>query len=94
MKLATYTTGTQSKLGIVHSNDEKIFDVQAAAKRSGADGSYFGSMLSLIDAGEAALDEAHRLFDAASTDEQLSTSLSSIHLQSPLPDPRHMRDGM
>jgi 2-keto-4-pentenoate hydratase/2-oxohepta-3-ene-1,7-dioic acid hydratase in catechol pathway len=94
MKLATYRTGNQIKLGIVHSNDDKIFDVQAAAKRAGADHSCFETMLSLIDAGDEALDEAQRLFDAASGDEQLSKSLSGIQLKAPLPEPRQMRDGM
>lgn len=94
MKLATYRSDGREKIGIVHSGDGRLFDVAAAADRDGRAAKSFGSMLQLIDAGEAALDEARALFERHKSDEGLSQSMSGVELLAPVPEPRQMRDGM
>jgi hypothetical protein len=54
VKLATFRADGQDKVGIVHANDTKLFDLAAAAARD-RNNPAFTSMLALIDAGEAAL---------------------------------------
>jgi 2-keto-4-pentenoate hydratase/2-oxohepta-3-ene-1,7-dioic acid hydratase in catechol pathway len=51
-------------------------------------------MLSLIDAGDAALDTARKAFDAHGKDETLSVDVATADILAPLPEPRQMRDGM
>ncbi len=94
MKLATYQTKDGHRVGLVHSRDSRVFDLAAAAHRLGDDNSAFKSMLSLIDAGPAALDIARKAFEAHGQDENLSTTVASSEILSPLPEPRQMRDGM
>ena len=51
MKLATYRAQGQDKIGIVHGRDNaEIFDLAAAAARSGRTEPAFASMLTMIDA--------------------------------------------
>ena len=38
MKLATYRKNGAERVGIVHANDTKVFDLATAAERSGAAG--------------------------------------------------------
>jgi 2-keto-4-pentenoate hydratase/2-oxohepta-3-ene-1,7-dioic acid hydratase in catechol pathway len=94
MKLATYKSGGQEKVGIVHSGDDKLFDLAAAASRNGAANPAFASMLALIDAGEGALEQASAVFDKHGKDETLSVSLAAAEILAPIPEPRQMRDGM
>lgn len=94
MKLATYRHGGREKIGHVHADDRKVFDLAAAADRAGSPVPAFGSMLQLIDAGEAALDQARSLFDRQQADESLSQAVSGVELLAPVPEPRQMRDGM
>ena len=63
MKLATFKSGGQEKIGIVHTGDTLLFDLAAAANRSGSANPAFASMLTLIDAGDAALEHAAGVFD-------------------------------
>ena len=63
MKLATFKSGGQDKIGIVHGGDTRIFDLAAAAARSGSANPAFASMLALIDAGDAALEAAAAAFE-------------------------------
>src|SRR5438552_2003893 len=63
VKLATFKSGGQEKIGIVHTGDTLLFDLAAAANRSGSANAAFASMLTLIDAGDAALEQAARIFD-------------------------------
>ena len=70
MKLATFRSSGQEKIGLVHSNDLRLFDLAAAAARDGANPA-FASMLALIDAGPAALDQARAAFDKSGKDESL-----------------------
>jgi 2-keto-4-pentenoate hydratase/2-oxohepta-3-ene-1,7-dioic acid hydratase in catechol pathway len=95
MKLATFRSGGQDKVGIVHGNDGKLFDLAAAASRNGANPA-FASMLQLIDAGPAALDAARNLFDKEGSDASLSVAVAGAEIQilAPVPEPRQCRDGM
>lgn len=93
MKLATYSAGGQQKVGLVHSNDSKLFDLGAAAGRNGSNPA-FASMLSLIDAGEVALDTARVLFEKHGNDESLSVAVAGADILAPVPEPRQCRDGM
>jgi 2-keto-4-pentenoate hydratase/2-oxohepta-3-ene-1,7-dioic acid hydratase in catechol pathway len=93
VKLATYRTAGHDKVGLVHSHDSGLFDIAAAAAREGGNPA-FVSMLSLIDAGDAALDAARVLFERHGSDSTLSVAVSGSDILAPLPEPRQMRDGM
>src|SRR5258708_39598203 len=80
MKLATYQTKDGPRVGVVHSKDNRILDLAAAAARLGGDISPFKSMLSLIDAGDAALDTARNAFDAHGKDEALSVDVANADI--------------
>lgn len=94
MKLATFRSDAQDKIGLVHAGDAKIFDLAAASARVGQGNAAFTSMLALIDAGEGALDQARTLFDKHAADQSLSVDLAAVELLAPLPEPRQMRDAM
>lgn len=94
MKLATCRSAGREFVALVHTNDGMLFDLDAAATRSGKAGATFGSMLKLIDAGGRALDEARELFCRHSDAPDLSTSIAHSEILAPLPEPRQMRDGM
>ena len=94
MKLATFRSAGQDRIGIVHSNDDRIFDIAAAAARDGQDLQAFASMLALIDAGPRALEQAAGLFEKYGADPALSSAASAVDLLAPVPEPRQMRDGM
>ena len=94
MKLATYKPGGQEKIGIVHTGDTLLFDLAAAANRGGSANPAFASMLTLIDAGEGALEKAAKLFDQHGKDETLSVKTDGAEILAPVPEPRQMRDGM
>jgi 2-keto-4-pentenoate hydratase/2-oxohepta-3-ene-1,7-dioic acid hydratase in catechol pathway len=94
MKLTTYQSQNGQRVGLVHSQDSRLFDLAAAVQRLGGDNSSFKSMLSLIDAGDAALDTARKAFDAHGKDETLSVDVAKAEILAPVPEPRQMRDGM
>ncbi|MGO4716199.1 fumarylacetoacetate hydrolase family protein [Bradyrhizobium sp. 2TAF24] len=94
MKLATYRVGGAERVGLVHDNDTRIFDLAAAALRAGKANSAFQSMLSLIDAGPAALDGAREILARHGQDADLSVAVAAVELLAPVPEPRQMRDGM
>ncbi|MDI6025048.1 fumarylacetoacetate hydrolase family protein [Corticibacterium sp. UT-5YL-CI-8] len=95
MKLATYQTeGGARRIGIVHDNNMRLFDLAEAARHAGRDVPAFASMLDLIDGGAAALKQASELFEAHKEVAELSGAISDLTLLSPLPEPRQMRDGM
>jgi 2-keto-4-pentenoate hydratase/2-oxohepta-3-ene-1,7-dioic acid hydratase in catechol pathway len=94
VKLATYRSGGREKIGLVHGNDTQLFDLAAASERSGQGNPVFASMLALIDAGPAALEQARKLFDRDGRDETLSEKVSAADILAPIPEPRQMRDGM
>src|SRR5205814_5215243 len=94
VKLATFKSGGQEKIGIVHTGDTLLFDLAAAANRSGSANAAFASMLTLIDAGDAALEQAAGVFDKHGKDESLSIKTETAEILAPIPEPRQMRDGM
>lgn len=94
MKLATYRTGGAERVGIVHVNDVRVFDLAAAAERAGRANPAFASMLSLIDGGERALDAARDVFAKSGGDADLSSDVSAVEILAPVPEPRQMRDAM
>jgi 2-keto-4-pentenoate hydratase/2-oxohepta-3-ene-1,7-dioic acid hydratase in catechol pathway len=94
MKLATFKSGGQERVGIVHSGDNSLFDVAAAASRSGSANPAFASMLDLIDAGPRALEQAAAVFDKHGSDAALSVAVGDVEILAPVPEPRQMRDGM
>ena len=94
MKLATYRSNGKERIAVVHGGDHSLFDLSASARRSGAASTVFDSMLSLIDGGDAALDQARELFEKHGRDPDLSLSVAQTEILAPLPEPRQMRDGM
>jgi 2-keto-4-pentenoate hydratase/2-oxohepta-3-ene-1,7-dioic acid hydratase in catechol pathway len=94
VKLATFKSGGQDKIGIVHKGDTLLFDVAAAAQRGGNANPAFASMLALIDAGDAALEQAAKTFHQHGGDESLSVPVDTAEILAPIPEPRQMRDGM
>ena len=94
MKLATFKSAGQEKIGIVHSNDSQIFELATAAGRDGQGNPAFASMLALIDAGHRALDQAAALFEKHGNDAALSAPVGGLDILAPVPEPRQMRDGM
>ncbi|MGP8120406.1 MAG: fumarylacetoacetate hydrolase family protein [Xanthobacteraceae bacterium] len=94
MKLATYRSQGVERVGLVHQADAQVFDVAAAADRAGQSNSDFKSMLSLIDAGPAALDAAGNLFARYGKEEDLSAAVAAVEILAPVPEPRQMRDAM
>ncbi len=94
MKLATFRSGGREKIGLVHSSDSRLFDLAKASDRDGQGNPAFASMLQLIDAGPAALDQARTLFDKSGKDESLSENVAGAQILAPIPEPRQMRDGM
>ena len=94
MKLATFKSGGQEKIGIVHSGDSRLFDLASAASRDGSANPAFASMLALIDAGPRALEQAATVFDKHGKDDALSSPVNNADILAPVPEPRQMRDGM
>lgn len=93
-KFATYKNGKAELVGIVYDNNLRVFDLKAAAERSGVSAKPFNKMLDLIDGGEGAIDLAARLFDDRAQEEGLSTTLAEVELMAPVPRPRQIRDCM
>jgi 2-keto-4-pentenoate hydratase/2-oxohepta-3-ene-1,7-dioic acid hydratase in catechol pathway len=94
LKLATFRLNGINRIAIVHDRNQKLFDLAKAAERDGDRDPVFASMTSLIDAGDAALDRASRLFDRRSSEADLSLDMAKVQLLAPVPEPRQMRDGM
>lgn len=94
MKLATFVSKGSERVGLVHDNDTKLFDLGAAARRAEINETRFASMIALIDAGDVAVDSATDLFSRLGKDQDLSVELPAVELLAPLPEPRQMRDSM
>src|SRR5258707_9879455 len=90
VKLATFRSGGREKIGLVHGNDSRLFDLATAADRDGKGTPAFASMLALIDAGPAALDQARAVFDKSGKDETLSVEVAAVEILAPIPEPRQM----
>ena len=93
MKLATFVRDGRPRVGIVHGDNDLIFDLTTSAVKERIDEPTFRSMLDLIDAGPRAIEQATRLFESLSPDPSVSVPLSSVRLLAPLA-PRQMRDAM
>ncbi|MCX4091431.1 fumarylacetoacetate hydrolase family protein [Nocardia sp. alder85J] len=86
MKFVTFTRGGEARLG-VHRDADEILDLTG---RSGGD-PVFGSLLSLIDGGPAALAQARKWADDTATDHTSSEYLchtADVTLLAPIPRPR------
>jgi 2-keto-4-pentenoate hydratase/2-oxohepta-3-ene-1,7-dioic acid hydratase in catechol pathway len=94
MKLATFRADGRERVGLVHSGDLRLFDLATASDRAGHNDPALTSMLALIDAGPAALDQIRSLFEARGADPTLSIDVAMAEILAPLPEPRQMRDGM
>jgi 2-keto-4-pentenoate hydratase/2-oxohepta-3-ene-1,7-dioic acid hydratase in catechol pathway len=94
VKLATFVSGGLQRVGLVHADDRKLFDLAKAAERDGVPDPAFSSMLSLIDGGDGALERAELLFLRGGREDDLSVDVNETKLLAPVPVPRQMRDGM
>jgi 2-keto-4-pentenoate hydratase/2-oxohepta-3-ene-1,7-dioic acid hydratase in catechol pathway len=88
VKLVTFRSGDSQKIGVATNSGACIFDLTSASRGD----KRFESMLALIDAGKAGLDEAQRLFSGRGTDPEFLLPAQSVTLLAPLPKPRQMRD--
>src|SRR6266851_5366349 len=94
VKFAAFRSGGREQIGLAHCNESRLFDLATAADRDGKCNPAFASMLSLIDAGPSARDQARALFDDSGKDETLSVEVAGAEILAPIPEPRQMRDGM
>jgi 2-keto-4-pentenoate hydratase/2-oxohepta-3-ene-1,7-dioic acid hydratase in catechol pathway len=94
LKLATFRRDRGERIGVVHADDTRVFDLTAAAEREGARNLAFASMLTLIDADDAGLTVARELFARRGGESDLSYTLAEVDLLAPLTQPRQMRDCM
>ena len=88
MKLATYAGAHGQRVGAVV--DDEIYDVAACMRAAGeGDSALAADMLTLLGAGEGALDAARSAVAQAqeSADPALSRILSEVTLSAPLPCP-------
>jgi 2-keto-4-pentenoate hydratase/2-oxohepta-3-ene-1,7-dioic acid hydratase in catechol pathway len=92
MKLATFEGVGGTAVGIVLGNDDKLFNLTAAAARIDKSHQTFASVLNLIDAGPVGLEQARRLFERGSEDPDFTVALNECKLLAPMPEPRQMRD--
>jgi 2,4-didehydro-3-deoxy-L-rhamnonate hydrolase len=98
MKLATFKTAGQERLGAIVAGDTVVVDLaraeQALArseKRKAHD--FFGDMLSLLEAGSKGLSAAKKAAQAAAAklgkpDGKTSFALARVKLRAPVPNPR------
>lgn len=85
MKLVTFETkGGARHIGAMCADGRTVADFTAARP----DAPHFRDMLSLIDGGEAALEEARALTERGAS----GMPLDSVRLLAPVPEPRQMRD--
>ena len=83
MKLVTFDTNGARHIGAMLPDGNTIADFTAASPAP-----HFRDMLSLIDGGAAALDEARALVASP----KASAALAAVKLLAPVPEPRQMRD--
>lgn len=94
MRLVTYRTNGEQRIGAFVNDDRSIVDFAAfAAKADGSAPEWSRDMLALIDGGDAALDAARSLVDKAlggTFGELVDTD--TVELMAPVPVPRQIRD--
>jgi len=91
MKLASFQRANRMRIGIV-SEDQRVFDLQAAAEQDKGAAAQFASMQTLIESGERGLDNARYLHARFAADPGFSYKLSDVELLPPLPRPTLIRD--
>jgi 2-keto-4-pentenoate hydratase/2-oxohepta-3-ene-1,7-dioic acid hydratase in catechol pathway len=84
MKLVTFETNGVRHIGSLLADGSTISDFTAAKPAA----AHFRDMLSLIDGGASALDEANSLSQKPAA----TAKLSDVRLLAPVPEPRQMRD--
>jgi 2-keto-4-pentenoate hydratase/2-oxohepta-3-ene-1,7-dioic acid hydratase in catechol pathway len=90
MKLITHDRNGIARAAAMVGSDEAV-DLLALAERAGLPrAADFGSMLSLIRAGDAALDDARRLVQGATAADR--QPMAGLRLLAPLPLPEQIRD--
>jgi 2-keto-4-pentenoate hydratase/2-oxohepta-3-ene-1,7-dioic acid hydratase in catechol pathway len=94
MKFGTYRRNGRERVGVLDRTGEHLLDLAAAATRSGSADPAFETMLSLVDAGDAAIERARDLLTRFCSDDDLLVKCDACDLLAPLPEPRQMRDGM
>jgi 2-keto-4-pentenoate hydratase/2-oxohepta-3-ene-1,7-dioic acid hydratase in catechol pathway len=92
MKLATYRAASEERIGVVNTDTGQILDLAAAASAAGRSSAAFTSMLDLIEAGPAALNQARELNERYGGMKDFRVSLSQVTLLAPVPVPPQMRD--
>ena len=87
MKLVTYETDGQLRLGAVY--EDRVADLAALAS---GDARSFGSMRAFLNAGDAGIREARLLLDRAVADGRAGgwPALRAVRLKAPIPDPGSM----
>ncbi|REJ93439.1 MAG: fumarylacetoacetate hydrolase family protein [Planctomycetota bacterium] len=96
MKLVTYIrpAGGPPRVGAIDSRLEAVIDLAAAAERFEQPTGAFTDMLTLLEQGPAALEEARNILERAERDAPagLMDELSTVTLLAPVPRPRSIRD--
>ncbi|MBV9631092.1 MAG: fumarylacetoacetate hydrolase family protein [Xanthobacteraceae bacterium] len=95
MRLVTFNQVDRgARVGALVDGDRSIVDLQLAAERSERPAQNFRTMLTLIDGGERALDDARALLDRVTRDgiEDAVVPREEAALLAPVPVPRQMRD--
>jgi 2-keto-4-pentenoate hydratase/2-oxohepta-3-ene-1,7-dioic acid hydratase in catechol pathway len=90
VRLATFEDSSAAKLGAVIDGDETVIDLRAAQESRGDPDPALESMLSLIEAGDSALELAGELVETAPAESRLPRS--DVRLLAPLPRPSQIRD--
>ncbi|MDR8726369.1 fumarylacetoacetate hydrolase family protein [Burkholderia pseudomultivorans] len=94
MKLATYQiNGAGARIGALTADGTSVIDLRQACRESvGVDHPAFGDMLSLMRAGQSALDIARSVVESAPRDAPYLHALGGIRLLAPVPVPEQIRD--
>ncbi|MEW5423458.1 fumarylacetoacetate hydrolase family protein [Amorphus sp. 3PC139-8] len=91
MKFVTFDTASKAaRPGAVVNDGAHILDLRRAAELSGASAPGFGSLLELIQAGEAGLEWARTL--VSRSPEEALLDAGGVRLLAPLPRPEQIRD--
>ena len=91
MKLATFSRGSGTAIGVVDTARDQILDLAEASKLvAGTPSPDFDNMLTLIYAAGPGLEHARKL--AAAWPAAATVPLGSVRLLAPVPEPRQMRD--
>jgi 2-keto-4-pentenoate hydratase/2-oxohepta-3-ene-1,7-dioic acid hydratase in catechol pathway len=90
VRLATFESSSEAKLGAVIDGGETVVDLQAAQQSRGDSAPALESMLALIEAGDSGLELVRELIETAPAERRLPRS--RVRLLAPLPRPSQIRD--